>query len=432
MWKNRALVAWAMTGVWGVACLGADSGAKTGSARAAWIDQANQRIEQHRKGDFVVTIEDEGGRAISGAQVEVDQTRHHFFFGTAVNGFPSVTGDADGKGSRSAEYLGFIEKHFNIIVNENDLKFTRVEPERDKVDFSRADAWADWAKARGIAVRGHCLFWAKFKMVQEWLKKLPEAQRREEAIEHLTETVKHFKGRVYSWDVNNEMLNGNYYQRNVGADLRPDMFKMAHELDPAALLFVNEYGVPADGQVADKLVSLVRGLQKNGAPVLAVGLQEHALHKMVLAEGTKGFTPETFIANLEKVAALDLPIHFTEITCREKDETAKAAKLEALFRIAFSQPKVQAILLWGFYGKNHWKGEEATIVNEDGSLKPSGKRVLHLMEDLWMTHNLKATTDEAGVVRFRGFFGTYKLTVNGRTAEVTLAPGATEAKAVLR
>ncbi len=386
-------------------------------AKQQWEVEADARIEKLRKGDFTLTLNDAAGKPLANTPVKLNQTGHHFMFGTAVGGDPLKDDPI------SNNYRAAIIKYFNVIVNENDLKWGRIEPKRDELHFERGDAWLKWAEEHDITVRGHCLFWAKYGMVQDWLKALPENERREEALEHLRETVEHFKGRLYSWDVNNEMLNGNYFMHNLGPDLRPDMFKIAHEIDPKPLLFVNEYEIPNSTENTNKLISLVRGLQKDGAKVGGIGLQEHRLERLNLSGNGKGYTPELFLANLDKLAELDMPIHFTEITCRKgKDDQAKGEILAAMYRIGFSHPKVEAIVLWGFFGQRHWKGTEATLVNDDGSLKPSGKIVFDLLDKQWMTHDLEATTDAAGKVTFRGFYGTYSVVAGDAKAKVKLTP----------
>lgn len=385
--------------------------------RPTWERDADARNEQLRKGEFTLTLTGPDGKPLANTPVTLDQTRHHFMFGSVVGGF------ADHPGGDHVMFRSLLKQHFNTIVMENDMKWSRIEPERDVVVFDKPDLWVAWAKENDFTMRGHGLFWAKFGMVQDWVKALPEPERREEALEHLRETVAHFKGNLYCWDVNNEMMNGNYFVRNVGENLRPDMFEIAHEIDPDVQLFVNEYGILDDAKKTDQLIAMIKELQEQGAPIHGIGLQEHRAQAINLSGQGDKYTPELFLANLDKLAELGLPIHFTEITSRAgKDEEKKGRALEALYRIGFSHPSVECILLWGFYDKRHWKGAEATLTNKDGSLKPSGKILFDLIEQEWMTHDLQATTDAQGRVTFRGFYGTYDMKAGDASAMVKLTP----------
>jgi endo-1,4-beta-xylanase len=52
------------------------------------------------------------------------------------------------------------------------------------------------------------------------------------------------QGKVLHWDINNEMLHGNFFTEKTGNnDVRIEMFQKAKELDPDALRFVNDYNV---------------------------------------------------------------------------------------------------------------------------------------------------------------------------------------------
>ena len=45
------------------------------------LAQTSARIEQHRKGDGVITVRNKLGKAVRGARVKVEQLRHDFRFG---------------------------------------------------------------------------------------------------------------------------------------------------------------------------------------------------------------------------------------------------------------------------------------------------------------------------------------------------------------
>jgi hypothetical protein len=104
-----------------------------------------------------------------------------------------------------------------------------------------------------------------------------------------------------------------------------------------------------------------------------------------------------------------LPIHFTEVSARSADEGRRANALEDFYRTAFSHPAVEAIVLWGFWERAHWIGRDAALVAADWSMLPAGKRIFEdLLAREWMT-DVTGITDADGMIRFRGFFGTYRI-----------------------
>ncbi|MFP4106567.1 MAG: glycoside hydrolase, partial [Phycisphaerae bacterium] len=130
-----------------------------------------------------------------------------------------------------------------------------------------------------------------------------------------------------------------------------------------------------------------------------------------------------------------LPIHLTEISSRTADETQRADSLEMLFRVGYSHPKVDAILLWGFWAKRHWLGKNAALVDADWNYTEAGKRISNLLLKEWRTNTSKQT-DADGKLAFRGFYGTYKVKLtdaegNVRTGTVKLHPDSTSAAITL-
>jgi GH35 family endo-1,4-beta-xylanase len=401
---------------------------------------ANERIEQHRKGDFVVTVTDAAGKPMAGATVELRQTKSHFHFGTCINGDPTSEKPDE------VAYRKFITDHFNTLVCENHMKWYAVEKERDKITFERADAYMKFADEHGLAMRGHCLFWAKKKFVQEWLHDLEGEELLGQMDAHLNAIVPRYRGRLIAWDVNNEMLDGHFYKDKLGDDIRPWMFKRAAELDPDTPLFVNDYAILGHGPRTKEFIEQIKGLQKAGAQIGGIGIQEHACERIILdpkeAEDRPErkynvrVTPDEMYATLDELAEFDLPIHLTEISSKHTDENVRADALEALFRVGFSHAKVESIMLWGFWARRHWLGRDAALVNPDWTLTESGKRLSKMLLEEWRT-NTQVKPDSAGRVSFRGFYGDYDVIIrdadgNELKGTVSLTPGELSATVKLK
>jgi hypothetical protein len=110
--------------------------------------------------------------------------------------------------------------------------------------------------------------------------------------------------------------------------------------------------------------------------------------------------------------------------------------LATLFTLAFSHPQVEAILLWGFHEHIHWLGSDAILMQRDGSLNAAGQRLSDLLLRQWRTSLDDVVLPKDGVLRFRGFYGTYEILMRdeeGRRykAEITLTRSTDECEAVL-
>lgn len=388
---------------------------------ADWRAEADARIETCRKSNYVVTLKDANGRPLRNAAVAVNQTRSAFHFGVCV----SLGRSPEALYER--RYREFVVEHFNTIVSENAMKWYTVEAHRDRVSFRDADAEMAFAVENNLAMRGHCLFWSKQKFVQPWLQTLTPSELRQQMDDHLAAIVPRYRGRLIAWDVNNEMLDGSFYRDKLGDDVRAWMFRRARELDPEVPLYVNEYGILGSPEKTARYIELIRSLQQQGAPVSGIGIQEHACQRFDVpnrgarleggpdrAEVTHaGLTPEAMMASLDELAKLKLPIHLTEISVNTRDTRWRADSLEILYRLGYSHPQVECILLWGFWAKRHWLGADSALVDANWELTEAGKRLRHLLLTEWRTR-VEGTTDDRGRLKFRGFHGDYLVTVTGR------------------
>jgi endo-1,4-beta-xylanase len=358
-----------------------------------WRDLVRDRTEQCRKRDAILTVLSSDGRPVGGVEVQVHQIRHRFAFGSVIN---TKVLQSDCNNS----YADFFRDHFEWAVLENESKWYHNEPRQGYVTYDDADRIYDWCHSNGITMRGHCLYWAAENMVQSWLKALSTDQFRAAVESRMESAVAHFKGKFVHWDINNEMVPNHYFKDRLGEAIRVWMFQRAHEIDPNCVLFVNEYNVISGGYSLDKCMKLVEDLLDSGAPVQAIGVQCHF---------SSGFDRWAVLDRFDKLATLGLPIWCTEFDMADPNEYVRANEIEDFYRIAFSQPAVQGILMWGFWENSHWR-KNCYIVNADWSLNEAGRRYESLMDE-WTTQ-AQDVTDESGAMQFRGFLGTYEVEVS--------------------
>lgn len=385
-----------------------------------WRTQANERIEQIRKRDARITVVNPSGYPISDVNVQIQQTKRRFAFGSCIN--YRVLSDVN--------YANFFKDHFEWAVMENESKWYSNEYTQGDVDYNTADGIYNWCNANGITMRGHCIYWEVQNNVQTWIQNLlyaplPATSELRTAVEsRMDSVVNHFKGKFVHWDVDNEMLHGSFYKDRLGADIHPWMFQAAQAIDPNCKLFVNDYSVVA-GNETEAYKTQIQNLLNADAPVQGIGAQCHF----------SGDTIDiaTVYYRFSSLAELGLPIWCTEFDFAAADANVRAENLERFYRTAFSHSAVEGILMWGFWENSHWR-TNAHIVDADWTLNEAGIRYESLMNE-WTTSDAN-TTDSAGEANFRGFHGDYEitLTIDGVTTEVKtikLEPGETTAEFTL-
>jgi GH35 family endo-1,4-beta-xylanase len=380
---------------------------------ADWESDANARIEQIRKRNAQITVVDSLGNPVPGLYVQISQIKHRFAFGTCI---------ASSRMSNNS-YKNFILDHFEWAVCENEAKWEWNEPSRDSVSYSDADIIYNWCAANDITMRGHCLFWEQPGHVQTWVQNLPYAtypnssQLLDEVDERIDSAVNHFKNKYVHWDVNNEMLSDDFYSR-LGEAGRVHMYQAANAIDPACKFFANEYAGNSFGgydgwTYRNRLNSLI-GM---GAPVEGIGIQGH----MASPVDAQRYYDDV----LEPLAEVGLPIFVTEFDVQQANVTQRANDLENFFRICFSHPSVEGIIMWGFWEDSQWR-TDAYIVDSNWNINQAGLRYEALLDE-WTTTD-SGVGDDNGEVDVRGFHGTYEITLSvpGEPAEVhtiELEPG---------
>lgn len=264
-----------------------------------------------------------------------------------------------------------------------------------------------------MLVRGHTLFWAKDQWVDDWVKELSEDELRWHVFTHLDNTVTRFRDRIWAWDVNNEMIVGDFYKSRLGEDVRGEFFRRAHELDPSAIYFVNDYALLADSSFDNPrfaaYLQQIRSFLEEGAPVGGIGIQEHQAARFTGSEdGHPRLDPFVIWDRLDQLAEFGLPIHITEVSFPTECPDRRAEELEIFFHVMFAHEAVEAILLWGFWRRAHFLGNQAPLFDEDFEILPAGERFIRLMEKDFHTRET-LVLEEGAALQFRGFFGDYSL-----------------------
>jgi endo-1,4-beta-xylanase len=381
-------------------------------AQYAGIDED---ITKHRKGKLEV-------KSKPGARVSIEQLRHEFWFGCAIaNGFVDGSMSQNDRQRYEEEFL----KNFNSAVTENAVKWLSMEREQGKVNYAVVDGMLAWTDKNNIPLRGHNLFWGISKFVQPWLKEMPAEELRR-TLQTRAETVtKRYKGRFAEYDLNNEMVHGNFYEERLGPEITKSMAQWAHNGDPNAKLYLNDYDI-LTGNKLPEYMAQIRKLLSEGVPIAGIGVQGH-LH-------TDTFDRKELRRALDSLAIFKLPIRITEfnmpgqrskyhtekiLTMTPEEEKLKAKEMVDYYKICFAHPAVEGILMWGFWEGANWI-PVSSLYKRDWSPTPAAKAYQDLIFKTWWTKN-SAATDEKGIFSTQAYYGKYKVTVDGKTKEVDLS-----------
>lgn len=177
-----------------------------------------------------------------------------------------------------------VKKHFNAIVAENCMKSAYLQPEEGRFFFDEADRFVDFGEKNKLTVTGHCLVWHSQAPAWFFTDKNGKDVSRDTLIarvkNHITTVVSRYRGRIKGWDVVNEAIldDGSWRQSKfytiIGEDFIKLAFQFAHEADPDAELYYNDYSMANEGK-RQGVVKLVKSLQEQGIRIDGVGMQGH-------------------------------------------------------------------------------------------------------------------------------------------------------------
>jgi endo-1,4-beta-xylanase len=235
-----------------------------------------------------------------------DEFRGAFLVGAALN--------ASQFSGRDTAGAALVVRHFDTISPENVLKWALVHPQPGRYDFEAADRYVEFGKANGMFVVGHTLVW--HSQLPRWVYQdasgapVSRDTLLQRMREHIQTVVSRYRGRIAGWDVVNEALDEAGSLRKspwlsiIGEDYLVKAYQYAHEADPAAELYYNDYSLENPRKRAGA-VALVKRLLAAGIPLKAVGVQAH--------QKLDWPTPAAEDSTIEALAATGVHVNITEL-----------------------------------------------------------------------------------------------------------------------
>lgn len=384
-------------------------------ADAPWRTAALARIETLRKSPLTIQVVDAAGQPVPNATVRVTQTKSAFHFGSALQLGRLVTDTPTNR-----IYRQKVLELFNAASPENDLKWPPWIGEWGN-SYNRAQSLAalTWLKQNRFHTRGHVLVWPGWRNLPNAVTALRGTARQSEipalTRAHIADVVGATRDLLDEWDVLNEPFANHDLMDLFGPAIQADWFNAARAAHPSAPLYLNDYSnhdASLDAAHVAHFENTARYLLEQRAPLGGLGLQAHI--------SANPSPPSNVLAVLDRYAALNLPIRFTEFDINTDDEELQADYTRDFLIAAYSHASVVGVQLWGFWEGAHWI-PPAAMYRLDWSEKPNARAYKSLVLDQWRTR-ANGTTDATGTFRARGFHGDYTLTIEhaGRTYEQTL------------
>ncbi|MFF0379329.1 endo-1,4-beta-xylanase [Actinoplanes missouriensis] len=250
-------------------------------------------------------------------------------------------------------YRRLTAAQFSMLTTENALKPQFVHPQPDRYDFTGGDLLVDFAAANDMAVHAHTLVFGEAN--PRWMQDAPADRRERIMLDHISTVVGHYRGRVAEWDVVNEPLSTesedyedggtglrrHLWQQAMGEAYIDTAFAAARTADPGAKLYLNDFGLEADGERWDALLGLVGRLKQRGVPIDGVGFEAH------IHEAGDRVTAAVLQDHFAELARLGLSARVSEIDVYGDPAAGQAEQYATVLTACLAAPNCTSYTTWG-------------------------------------------------------------------------------------
>lgn len=270
------------------------------------------------------------------------------------------------------QYTNILNREFNSVTAENEMKWDATEPSRGNFTFGAADRIAGHARSRGQRLRGHTLVW--HSQLPGWVNGIRDANTLRGVMNnHINAVAGRYRGQIHSWDVVNEafadggsgQLRPSVFRDVLGNGFIEQAFRTARAADPSAKLCYNDYNIEDwNAAKTQGVYRLVRDFKARGVPIDCVGLQAHF---------GSGGAPGSFRTTLASFAALGVDVQLTELDIAQAPPNAYGNTVRA----CLSVPRCTGITVWGVRDSDSWRANENPLLfDRGGNKKPAYEATL--------------------------------------------------------
>ncbi|WP_431877687.1 endo-1,4-beta-xylanase [Micromonospora marina] len=276
-------------------------------------------------------------------------------------------------------YVGILNREFNSVTAENEMKWDATEPSQNQFNFTNGDRLVAHAQANGMRVRGHALAW--HSQQPGWAQNMSGSALRQAMLNHVTRVATHYRGKIDSWDVVNEAFDdGNSGARRnsnlerTGSDWIEAAFRAARAADPGAKLCYNDYNTDNWNWAKTQAVyNMVRDFKARGVPIDCVGFQSH------FNSGSP--YPSNYRTTLQNFAALGVDVQITELDIEGSGST-QATTYGNVTRDCLAVPRCNGITVWGIRDTDSWRASGTPLLFDgSGNKKQAYTAVLNALNE---------------------------------------------------